>query len=59
MIPKEPAMLLSYINMKLRDFYHTLELCCEDLDLDQKELVDTLAGIGYEYCEKTNQFIPK
>ena len=33
-IPKDPVMLLSYVNMKLRDMYSTLDAMCEDLELD-------------------------
>ena len=29
--PKDPIMLLSWVNMKLRDFYPSLESLCEDL----------------------------
>ena len=38
MIPKDPVMLLSYVNTQLRDFYKTLDAFCEDRDVDQKEL---------------------
>lgn len=31
MIPKDPVMLLSYVNLKLRDFYSSLDALCEDL----------------------------
>lgn len=33
-IPKDPVMLLSFINMKLRDFYPSLDELCTDLDLN-------------------------
>ena len=39
MIPKDPVMLLSYVNTQLRDFYGTLEALCEDKGLDREELV--------------------
>ena len=32
-LPNDPIMLLSMINLKLRDFYPTLDALCEDLDL--------------------------
>ena len=32
MLPKEPNMLLSVINTKLRDFYDSLDSLCDDLD---------------------------
>ena len=37
-LPEDPMMLMSVINMKLRDFYDSLEALCSDLDVDQKEL---------------------
>ena len=57
MIPKDPVMLLSYVNLKLRDYYADLEHLCQELDVDQKEIVDKLAGIGYTYEKETNQFV--
>ena len=41
MIPKDPVMLLSFINLKLRDYYRSLDACCEDLDLEKEELIRT------------------
>lgn len=55
-IPEDPMILLSYINMKLRDFYPSLDILCEDLEIDRKELEDRLASIGYEYGEDNNRF---
>ncbi len=57
MIPKDPVMLLSYINLKLRDFYGNLAALCDDLELDRKELEDKLAVIDYHYDSVRNQFI--
>ena len=57
MIPKDPVMLLSFINLKLRDYYRSLDACCEDLDLDKEELIRKLEGIGYRYDEGKNQFV--
>jgi hypothetical protein len=57
MIPKDPAMLLSFVNLKLRDYYGSLDALCEDLELDRQELVDRLAGIDYHYDEERNQFV--
>ena len=50
-------MLLSFINLKLRDFYGSLESCCEDLDIGRSELEEKLAGIGYHYDAETNRFV--
>lgn len=57
MIPKDPVMLLSFMNLKLRDYYKNLQDCCEDLALDEEELTEKLAGIGYRYDAQRNQFI--
>ena len=57
MIPKDPVMLLSFINLKLRDFYKSLDACCEDLDLEKEELIGKLEGIGYRYDEAQNRFV--
>ena len=55
-LPNDPVMLLSYINMKLRDFYPTLDALCEDLDIDRKELEEKLGMAGYEYSGEANKF---
>ena len=57
MIPKDPFMLLSYINTQLRDFYPDLDQMCQALGLEKKELEDKLAGIDYSYDKTTNQFV--
>lgn len=57
MIPKDPAMLLSFINLKLRDFYSDLDQLCEDLDADRNEIAEKLAEIGYHYDEEKNRFV--
>lgn len=57
MIPEEPAMLLSYVNLKLRDYYSSLEKMCEDMDIDGKMVVEKLASIDYHYNEEKNQFV--
>lgn len=57
MIPKDPVMLLSYVNLKLRDFYTSLDAFCEDLDMDRNEIVEKLSGIDYHYDEEKNQFV--
>ena len=56
-IPKDPVMLLSYVNLKLRDMYSTLDAMCEDLELDKDELIQKLATIDYSYDAAQNQFI--
>lgn len=56
MIPKDPIILLSYINTKLRDQYSSLELLCDDLNIDLKEIEDKLKSIDYVYNRQVNQF---
>lgn len=56
-MPKDPVMLLSYVNLKLRDFYDSLDQLCEDLDADRQEIIAKLAGIDYHYDEEKNQFV--
>lgn len=57
MIPKDPVMLLSFVNLKLRDYYSNLEQMCEELDVDQNEIVEKLSGIDYHYDKERNQFV--
>ena len=56
-IPKDPAMMLSFINLKLRDYYVSLDALCEDLQVEKQEICDKLAMIDYEYDAARNQFI--
>lgn len=55
-LPKDPAILLSYINTKLRDDYPTLDALCDDLHIDRETLVATMARNGFEYSEENNKF---
>lgn len=57
MIPNDPVMLLSFVNLKLRDFYGSLDALCEDLDADKAQIVQKLAAIDYHYNEERNQFV--
>ena len=57
MLPEDPIMLLSIINMKLRDHYASLDALCEDMDVSREEIIRTLVGVGYEYNPQTNQFV--
>lgn len=57
MIPKDPVMLLSYVNTQLRDYYESLEALCSCRGMKKKELLDKLGSIDYHYDEQTNQFI--
>lgn len=56
-LPSDPVMLLSVVNLKLRDFYPSLAAMCDDLDEDAAALCSKLADIGYEYDAEKNQFV--
>lgn len=56
MIPQDGAMLLSYINTKLRDEYPSLDELCEELELSKEELQQKLGALGYEYDRERNRF---
>lgn len=55
-LPTDPAMLLSVVNMYLRDEYPSLDAFCEDKEVDRAQLCATLAAAGYEYNEQVNKF---
>lgn len=54
--PKDPIMLLSWTNMKLRDFYSSLDELCDDLEIDRKELEGKLKNAGFTYNMELNKF---
>ena len=58
MLPKDPDILLSYVNTKLRDEYDSLDALCGDLDADSGALAEKLSGLGYAYDPDANQFKP-
>ena len=55
-LPKDPFILLSMINMKLRDCYSSLDALCDDMDEDKNEIISILSSAGFEYDENTNSF---
>ena len=57
MLPNDPAMLLSFINLKLRDFYASFEAFCEDTGEDSNAIIEKLAAINYYYDPDRNQFV--
>ncbi len=56
-IPKDPHILLSYVNTKLRDEFNTLDDLCKSLSIDQSRLVSMLSMIDYRYAEEQNRFV--
>lgn len=55
-LPKDPFILFSYINMKLRDEYGSLDELCQKEDLDKDEVESRLKAAGFEYNEEQNKF---
>jgi len=56
-IPKDPAMLLSYINTQLRDFYPSMDELCKALGADRAEIDEKLAMIDYAYDPNANRYV--
>ncbi len=55
-LPIDPAILLSFINTKLRDEYPSLDELCMSLCVSREEIENKLMAIGYVYSEETNSF---
>ena len=55
-LPKNPFILLSFINTKLRDNYSSLESLADDLDLNIDEISSILNKESYYYNSALNQF---
>ena len=55
-LPKDPMMLLSTLNMKLRDQYSSLDELCEDMQVDKSSILNTLHEAGFEYNKELNKF---
>lgn len=56
-IPKDPMMLLSFVNTQLRDFYPSFLEFCKTNNLDAQQINEKLASIDYKYDEKLNKFV--
>ena len=57
MIPKDPVMLLSFINTQLRDNYDSLTELCKTYSVDINQINKTLLAIDYVYDKSVNQFV--
>ena len=55
-LPEDPMMLYSFINMKLRDFYPSLDALCEDMNVEKEVIVRTLKRVGFENNPERNRF---
>ena len=59
-LPQDPVMLLSFLNMKLRDQYSSLTELADDLAIGQEELkgiCEKLAAVDYHYDAGKNAFV--
>ena len=52
----DPFILLSAINMQLRDNYPSLEDLCKSFDIDEEKLKTRLNNAGFTYDKAQNQF---
>ncbi len=57
MLPRDPMIMLSYINTQLRDNYSSLDELCRDMDVDKIDLIIRLKEIQYEYDPMLNRFL--
>lgn len=55
-LPQDPAMLLSFVNMKLRDAYTSLDEMCDDLGIDRDALIKRMPAAGFEYSPEHKRF---
>ena len=55
-LPKDPFMLLSFINTKLRDDFSSLDELCKSLSVDKNDIIETLKKIDYIYDKDKNSF---
>lgn len=52
----DPFILLSAVNMQLRDAYSSLEDLCATNEIDEDKLKAKLAAAGFEYNPEQKQF---
>lgn len=55
-LPEDPMMMLSVVNMKLRDAYPSLDALCDDMDINRETLEQRLQEAGFVYSEAHNKF---
>lgn len=56
-IPKDPAMLLSYVNTQLRNRYESLEEFCAAQNVSDEKIRAALDTLDYAYDREQNQFV--
>ena len=58
-LPKDPAILVSSVNMLLRDEeFDSLESLCYAFNREPHEITDYLHGKGFVWSEQQKQFRP-
>lgn len=56
-LPKDPFILYSFINTRLRDFYPSLDHLCSDMQVSKEDITYELNHCGFTYDEKNNRFV--
>lgn len=56
-MPRDPVILLSYLNTQLRDNYSSLTELCKALDADERDIIIRMKEINYEYDKELNRFM--
>lgn len=56
-LPQDSFMLFSFINMKLRDQYSSLDELCDDLNINRLDLENKLKDAGFTYDSNLNKFL--
>lgn len=56
-LPQDPVMLLSFVNLKLRDECPSLADFCKSYDIAEDTIKSRLAAIDYDYQPENNQFV--
>lgn len=57
-LPADDGILLSLVNMKLRDGYSSLTELCEEEGIDELAVISRLRTYGYAYSPEQNAFKP-
>ena len=55
-IPKDPIMLMSFVNTQLRDSCSSLGDFAKSYGVEESEILEKLSAIGYSYNEEANRF---
>lgn len=56
-LPKDPVILLSFVNTQMRDHNLSLSEFCADFNIGEEELTKKLSDIQYRYDAVQKQFI--